>query len=448
MNNRVTAIFFLSLCFLFAVVSVNAQATRPTLKQPEKMTADMPVSFPADPTTSSFLFGQNHRYSVLFRGNGEAVVTFIDTFANGAENAVNTVTLQTAKGVYDNLTAYQIISREPNPTNYWYSQSTYQKAQITRNGATITVTLPQAVKPQKTGSVILVYRLIGATTKNIVGTYEYAFETLKIDDTIADLQVGVTVDSDLVLRGTKSQLNYRWEDVSLAAKGVEMTAPVANTHMDMIVGQVGYGSLVKTARQLSPGDSYTVNGSYADSWWRLYAKEALIAAIVIIGLVVLKLILLKKLFGYVLSHTASRTQATPLAQNLTLSLATSFLSAFFMVLYTVCLFISQNYLNLTSDYRVMMGILLALVSIGIYSLLLLAPSLVMGVKRGVTWGIVTFAATVGWLIVDTIIIMGVFMLVGNRGYSDIMPMGTRVFTEVQKEMPPVIAPGANISPSQ
>mgnify|MGYP001561241724 CR=1 FL=1 len=44
------------------------------------------------------------------------------------------------------------------------------------------------------------------------------------------------------------------------------------------------------------------------------------------------------------------------------------------------------------------GVADGVVSIGAYAVLLLAPAVWLAVKKGIEWGVITFALTIGWLI--------------------------------------------------
>src|SRR3989338_1981419 len=52
---------------------------------------------------------------------------------------------------------------------------------------------------------------------------------------------------------------------------------------------------------------------------------------------------------------------------------------------------------------IIINILLIMISIAIYALLLFVPSIVVGVKKGISWGLGTFMATVIWLVIEMFI---------------------------------------------
>jgi len=216
--------------------------------------------------------------------------------------------------------------QEPDYYGYWWSKTKYQKAQSEFEGDTLTITLPQAISGDKTGSYLVYFRAMGYTQRNIFRAYKFTFETVQVEDDIRNLTVGVSTDSDLILRGATGEVNYRFEDAGVALKAVG-GAPAESSAIDTFYNQIGYGSLVKTASSLAPLESYSVSSSFADTRIKLYAKEILIG--VGIFLVILSLVLI--VARIILKRQSARAQGTQGSsfdtKNLFLSLGVSFASA-------------------------------------------------------------------------------------------------------------------------
>ena len=427
----------LILLFIFLVVGVKAST--------QSMAIMPPDSGPAG------IFGEDHYYSVIFRGNGDAVVNLKAIFTNTEEATVSAVALHVPKGDVQDVVAYQII-REPsclrygptkitpepgivedrydppecieynNPYFYEYSYlntTKYKKATVQVDGDTITVTLPDEVSPERTSSYILYYRTKAYTQKNWAGGYTYAFESLKTDAPIRTLQVGISTDSNLKLKDSTSDVNYAEDTTAISelkaapALGSAGTTDVA---FDRYYQQIGQGSVVKNASSLQPLDTFTVEGAYAKSIWQLYAQRIAIIAVVIIIIVIVIGFGFLKLFKY-LRKKVERTSTTNMHTGMhpiLWMIGSSFGSSILTAGYTIFLFIIMNFVNgyyyIGYEYNLLVGLFILIVSLAVYPLCLFVPSIVIGVKRGLWWGIGTFAMTIGWLMVYLFIVFGFLVL--------------------------------------
>lgn len=422
--------FFKTLLFLFVLLLFSIQA--PLVYAQE--TNIMPIR-PPDTTP---ILGQEHAYSVLFRGNGDAVVTMRAAFSNEGEAPTNTVSFRIPRVEPRRVSAFQII-REPQCIQFqttcieyqepdyfqWYGQAKYQKSKTEFSGDILTITLPQSVKPTKSGSVLIVFSATGYAKKNPFGAYSYTFETFKVKDaSVSKATIGISVDSDLILAGAKGTVNYRFSDteaMSLAA-GVEKGA-APNAQLDQMYSQVGYGTITKTASHLEPLESFTVKGSFADSLIRLYGKGILIGLGIFVAVVVLLFFL-----GRVAVTTLTKQQpqgVVPSSADIVLMIGGSFLSAVLIAIYTAGLFLLRNTIQQIVSYE-MVGvvfILVTIISIGIYGFLLIAPTMLVGLRRGLLWGLGTFGLTILFLVVNAVIMVVVLMLLyGNGGRPPIYNM--------------------------
>ena len=403
--------------------------------------AGSPVSIiaPVPPVDSTIgLLGQQQQYSIQFRGNGEAVIAAHITFSNTGTAPMKTISFRVPAVSPTDLITYQILHeptcigyrgigsstciqyQQPDYYNYWYGGAKYEKATVTLQTDTITVTLPRIVSPGSSGSIILYYRAFGYAKKNLVGAYNFVYESLKTESPIEELQVGVSVDDELILKSAKGQTVYRFPVQSKAVlESPSAGGTAANTQLDSVVAQIGHGIITKTAHSLQPLDSYTVKGKYADNVARLYAKEIVIGIAALILVLLVIYVIGKKLFF------SARVPASKNAQTyepFLLSLGLGFSSAVLVVGYTLLLFFSSRLLeSISYEFVNVIAILFSVISIGVYAFLLLTPTILVGIKRGVSWGLTTFGLTVLWLAIDSIIVLLVLTIL-NGNQSSPIPM--------------------------
>lgn len=388
------------------------------------------------------VLGQNHNYSVTFRGNGEAIVTARIVFMNNGDKPLTVTNLRVPKVDPKDIIAFQVFSepqciyyqyqkeallpgrapalcetyQEPDYFGGWHGNAKYLKAEVGLRGDTVSVTLPKPVKPNASGSFILYYRAFGYAKKNLFGARDFTFETLKVEDRIQTLQVGIATDSDLVLRDTKGKVNYRFEESAIALKSAGTAAPLESAQLDQFVQQIGQGEIVKSASNLQPLDSYSVRGSYADSRVKLYAKEIIIGIVVSLA-VLLGLIWGGKRLGAMMAKRGGAIPAKTPALTFVGALSSSFLAALLMIVYTFILLFVRNYVSSLYGFGFLLTVLIALVSLGVYGMLLVVPAMIVGIKRGLLWGLATFGLTIFWLVVDGIVILIVLVIVGGSGYT-------------------------------
>lgn len=397
---------------------------------------------------SSLPFGQENYYSVTLRGNGEAVVIGKYIFTNNENTSQSTFSLRFPGVNPQNILAFQII-KDPicirydsksvdNPriqvipgypipncleyqpisfNQYNYGPAKYQKAKTILNTDTLSVFLPSPVRPNDSGSLILYYRGQGYAQKNLWGAWQAAFETPKLSDQINKLVVGVTVDDDLKLAGAKGQVSYRFSE-SMMAPMAKMAEGVttSNQYMDSYLYQIGQGQIVKTASNLAALDSYIVRVRYATNFWSLYARELAIGLLIGLALVAGLVFMAKSVFSRI--NHASRSAISRPGIEITAAIGLPFISALLTVVFTTFLFFSQQLLNqlISYDLRFFVLIFSLLIAIGVYALLLLSPAVYLGLKRGISWGLITFGLTIFWLTAFGVIALILLFLAARRDY--------------------------------
>ncbi len=455
-----------------AVAQVNL--TEPSVGTSGNITPDIQPLY-----QGSTFFGQKHSYTVVFRGNGEAVVNARIVVGNSTEDPLKEVNLRIpgvqASGIYVfqifkekqcakyNTPQYDSVTgryppsvcveyREPDYYNdYSYYNVKYKKADFEYKNDTLTVKLPEGIAAEKSGAFFIYYRAVGYAKKNSFGAYDYTFETLQAEDSVRNLNVGLSTDSDLYMKGVTGKVNYRFNDVSASIMklgsggGGEMGA-VASPALDSYVSTIGQGSINKSASNLSPLESYKVEGSYASSRAKLYGKEIMIGAIVtlvVIALFVVMIIAIVKLLKKSNPPVNKKDEVSEYKEKpLLVQPATSngkmfaviailgFIVSLLMSVYTILVIVLGSLItkSVGYSYQSLVGIVLVIISILVYSLLVFSPGVLIGVKKGAGWGIGTVVSTVLWLIFWVVIIFLGLFLFGNSGglYNIIQPLSGSV----------------------
>ena len=437
-----------------------------------------PYPYPTSSPTGNPIFGQDHSYSVVFRGNGEAVVTLKVAFSNTTSSALSRLYLRIPKVEPKEILAYQIYKTEncvrylnnylPSPSLQYDDTSTYceqwnsvdhfsgylgdasyYKARTDYNGDTLTIYLPKPVRANGSGSFFVYYRAFGYAKKNIIGAYNYAFETAKVNESIRALRIGISTDSDLFLKDATGVVNYRFEESDLAplaasAYGVALSNPKVTN----FVSQIGTGTVTKQATNLASLESYSVKGVFADRQIKLYGKEIfwVLALVVLVlggGVFIVRFVLRRwhsmKMGGDV-SEEPTREVRSKVSNKVGLLrnednvktgivvAAVTFFSPLLMVIYTLAvIFLSSSrifsYYGYGTNYLgPIVFIIVVILSIAIYGVLLFFPALYIGLRRGLHWALATFLMTVFWIALYVFVIVLVMALFGNVRQPYITPV--------------------------
>lgn len=418
----------------------------------------------------NFPFGQTQKYSVVFRGNGEAVITLNAALSNTTDQPLSELKFRVPKGIPSDIIAYQVIGQrqcieydyskqklsplssvrpeqppclqyqEPDFNQYIQGYNVkYQKATTDLQTDTIILTLPQPIPANNAGGIMLYFRNTGYAKKDIFGGFNYSFETLKIEDKIQTLQVGISTDSDLLLKDTDSSVSYRFADTSdmmKAETSAGMAAPMANAQFDSFYHQIGQGSIIKTSSNLQPLDSYVVTGRYAKTSLQLYAKEIAIGiSVVIIFLLIIVFLIRWGLHAW--TKKGSSKNASTHIHPVVIALISSFGSALTVVIYTIILMFLFRVLTryMSSDIEGLMMALLLVVSFGVYGFILFAAPVLIGMKRGLVWGAATLGFCIGWIILFILFILVFFFITHGSISSPDYPMMMRANSGISVPVP-------------
>ncbi len=411
------------------------------------------------------LFGQSHDYSVVLRGNGEAIVYAKIQLTNSGDTAISTYEFEVPRMKPSEIVGYQVVlpqscvrydttinSRnapiEPDrpclqyqayDSSYGYipDNSEFLKLKVVNEGGSkYSLQLPKAIEPDKTNFLILSYIGTGYVKKSM-GVLSFNFETLKVPNRIKNTTVAVDVDSDFILEGKRSKVNYATPATTELSKGDSLAAGASASSLRAFSDSIGTdGALIKEAKNLSANETFTVKGRYAESAWRLNLGRMVVSLVVLAAVVTVLIWLLRR---YRRKHaggvrpqaattTASTASTTPSTQNhppLSLTnpayILAGFVSAALVMAGTVGLsiYIKSSESNYNYDPDPMSVIIFSLLAIIFYVLSILGPAIWMAsAKRDWRIFIYVIVWEFGWLLL--------FMLFYQFGYKGLIDDGSSV----------------------
>ncbi len=405
---------------------------------------------------SELLFGQNHFYTVIFRGNGEAITYAKIAITNPDEKPLTEFSFEVPKVSPTEMVIYQmklpqecvnynyndsarpcLQYRDPDYAQQYYyygysnGKAEYQKIQYTKSGNLYKFTLPTPVESYKSTAIIVAYAAKGYVSES-VGLYKFNFETFKVPSRIQEIRVAVDVDSDLLLKGKQSSVNYN----TLGLQSNELSAPsaVSSVSLDKVVGRIGsYGPLVKTAKNLSPNESFMVKGEYATSWFRLYLSSILLTIFIIIAIFVGVYFLarfLKKRNGQngQIRRGASQqmTSQNPLSSISILNLtnaSVSLLSVIGVVGLTYLLrFLTESNLLNSFNPDPIFVIIMVITIILMYVLAIIGPAIIIAIKHGWKSFLSILIAEFLWFVIFLVIYFALFQSGLTSNFFDSGPV--------------------------
>lgn len=401
---------------------------------------------------SELLFGQKHFYSVVFRGNDEAVTyaklvitnpgdTPLTEFSfeipnvEPTELAVYQMKLPQRCTQYDYKASPQVCLQYSDPdysTGYYYGgygnstgQTEYQVIHYTKSGNLYKLTLPTAIDPYKTSALIISYAAKGYV-KNSMGLHTFNFETIKVPSRIEQIRVSVDVDSDLLMKGKKSSVNYGG-----IAQGGAVPVPnamaISSVAMDKTVSNIGgYGALVKESKNLSPNESFNVRGEYATSWFRLYLSSILLSILIVVLIFVGIYFVSKLLKRYLEKSNPTGENTTPSTSTQEPTKSSSLFSvvngavSFASVLMVIGLtYLIQFLLEsriLGSINSAVLGIVMFITVILLYVLVIFGPAIIVAIKHGWKSLLLILFAEFLWFLVFLAVYLTLFQSI-SKGYS-------------------------------
>ena len=410
--------------------------------------APMPPT-PSD-TSNSLLFGQKHSYSVVFRGNGEAITYAKIVIPNREEQALSEFSFEIPKVDPYEMIMYQMklppecvrydYNTQPNKCleyrepdygqDYYYygsgQSAEYTKIKYTKTGNTYNFTLPNSIDPSKSTALIISYASKGYVD-NRFGLYKFNFETIRVNSRIQSTKVAVDVDSDLFIKGKQSSVNYN-EGANMPMAKLGDSSAVSSRELDRLVSNIGsYGAIIKEGKSLAPNESFNVRGEYAKNWLRLYLNEIIITILVITVIIVLIYLISK----YINSKPKKNSDKTDIAQdkvqnivsknsihlfNLT-NVLVSLGSTLTTIIFTYLLLLVAINEAFIGDNLITIAVALVAIMAS-YALILLAPAIMIGLRKG--WG--NLLSIIILQFIWFVIILTLYLLLFQSGFTNILPV--------------------------
>ena len=404
-------------------------------------------------TSNSLLFGQKHSYSVVFRGNGEAITYAKLVIPNREEQVLSEFSFEIPKVSPSEMTMYQMkLPKEcirynyTDPNNpcveyrdpdygqdyYYYASgqtAEYTRIKYTQSGNIYNLTLPNAVEPSKSTALIISYAAKGYVD-NSFGLYKFNFETIRVNSRIQSTKVAVDVDSDLLLKGKQSSVNYNEGAGAIPMAKLGDSSAVSSSELDRVVSNIGsYGAIIKEGKSLAPNESFNVRGEYANNWLRLYLNEIIITILVITVIIVLIYLVSKYINSKPKNNSAKTDIAQDKTQNIVSKNSINFLNLtnVLVSLGTVILIIIVSIIiRLLNQYNSWQSILydttfsslISVIMTLLYAFILLAPAIMVGLKRG--WG--NALSVIILQFIWFVIILALYLLLFQSGLNEVMPM--------------------------
>jgi hypothetical protein len=407
----------------------------------------------APDTSNSLLFGQKHSYSVVFRGNGEAITYAKIVIPNREEQAMSEFSFEIPKVNLSEIIMYQMkLPKEcvrynyTDPNNpcveyrdpdygqdyYYYGSgqtAEYTRIKYTQSGNIYNLTLPNSVEPSKSTAIIISYAAKGYVD-NIFGLYKFNFETIKVNSRIQSVRVAVDVDSDLLLKGKQSSVNYNGGAESMPMATLGDSSAVSSRELDRVVSNIGVsGALIKESKSLAPNESFNVRGEYAKNWFQLYRNEIIIAVLIIIVIIVLIYLISKYISSKPKKGTDANIKTQDNANNIVnnnsinLLNLTNVLVSLGTVILLIIVSIIIRILNQYNSWQSILydptfSSLISVITTLLYALILIAPAIMVGLRKG--WG--NILSVIILQFIWFVMILVLYLLLFQSGMNEVIPM--------------------------
>jgi hypothetical protein len=375
--------------------------------------------------TAGFLFGQKHYYSVIFRGNTEAIVYARMVVTNLESSPLREISFEMPKVTPTEMVAFQQKSSDYYGSDYYnYNNnvSQYQKIHHTQSLRGYRLPLPYSIATNQSSTILIAYAAKGYV-KESFGLYSFDFETLKVPSRVEEVRVAVDVDSDLLLKGKRSEVNYSTNE--LKSLGAPSAISASGADFGRVSNNIGYsGSLVKDARNLAPSESFIVKGEYAKSWSRLYLNS-IVTTLVIIVVILLGLFYLNKFFRRRQARLKEESNEVPaskvpegelksegLISRLNKPVSFSLLPILIGLIsaaLVIGLTFSLRYLGEVlryfsySFYDQTLMIIILITFMLLYALIIFGPAVALGLKYGGKFSLIAVVSEFGWFLLFLIL---------------------------------------------
>jgi len=370
-------------------------------------------------------FGQNHYYAVNFDEEGEAAVAAKLTIQNTKKQEITDVVIEIPAKSVRIINAIQEAKESTRKCKYWddiciwYNDNICEKYakecqewyydygyyptyytidydyELLSKSVKYTFHLPVNISEQQTTTILIYYKATGYVDESL-GVYNFDFETAKLNSDINTIRVSITVQDNLYFKGGKTKIDFRpnFEVMSKAMGAEGARSDELQSFSDYITYAEGY---VKEAHGLDPWESFHVKGQYAKSWFDLY-KAWIIAGLLALSAVVWWV-------NIFLINRIKRMKEIKLNRNIK-AVSAGFFNSLILIGFWFLLSVFMKWFNgiIYYQYQGFLFPLIILLASVIILVLTFGVPIYMGIKYGLSSGVITFLSQIFWMFVFLIVI--------------------------------------------
>jgi hypothetical protein len=357
-----------------------------------------PLPYPQQGTNQMF-------YTVIFDNEGEAAVAAKIQIQNTNTLTTNRLTIEIPGNVRlinaiqeEHLNEIDYNYRYRN--NFKYHPVRYTTERLSKS-TIYTFTLPIKSEQFETTTLILYYKATYADKS--MGIWYADFETAKFGYDIHNVRTSINVIPELKLKGTTTRVDYQ---PNFAVASVKITEAAQSAELSDFSRNIEYSQgYTKRTQVLDPWESFHVEAEYSESTFLLYKGR-------ISGMSGIILILAAAIFFF-LNKIKNKK---PCKSSAIMPIIISFISA--IIIYTATftgLWLIDNLGHLIG-YGISEVIAVMIVLFGVSGMigLVFGPPLYYGIKKGVGSGMLTFGATILWLLLFGIIVILFLFATGQQ----------------------------------
>ena len=274
--------------------------------------------------------GNNHYYSLLLDGEGEAIVNLkIDV--RDYEESIDSYLLEIpysqvrVLGVYEKVLESQktciqwentciqrgagttcveydyngnclkeeapclqygrtCVSYSSGSQRYEYKKLDVQPQELS-DKTLLNINFEQPATPNEAKELIVAVKIYDSVDKSL-GKLHLSFETFGTDRDLYSVAVGVNVPEDYIIKGGNSRINYR-SDFLTYASSMENSKTISNNDMDQYSRYIQNSyQYRKTTSNLDPFETFTMDVTYSRTWFALYWPSVLLGLLIIAAIIV------------------------------------------------------------------------------------------------------------------------------------------------------------------
>lgn len=345
----------------------------------------------------------NQYYTVVFDEEEEAAVLAKLEFQNTEKSEMKNILLEFS-GQVQIINAVQEIRAAKEECYEWGCsyplEYKYKTVDVKKLLSSYELTLAEPAGEQETATLIIYYQARGQVEKNL-GVYQFNFETIKSNYYINSVQVAISVQEGLHLKGVEGNVNY--VDNFFPTRKM-MIAETMTAEMASYSERIGhYGGLTKHASGLDPFESFIVSGEYAKS--RFWLNRWSWLSVLVIGTIVL--LGISRLFSH-LRRRKSRTKEIALWGFLSASLSMLVVGGSLWLIDHLRYWIGYQ---VSYQWSGLMSLFIGFAMVVIVLAALIIPPIYIGRKhKDFLAGIMAVAAMVGWLLVLSLLLLLAFIV--------------------------------------